>query len=176
MVMGDAPSRGSVHRNGSLKAGGKIGMALLVFIGTYLLFSLSRLFFRIDYKWYNGLRKSYATPPSGFIQLIWFIICGLLSFAVTILYKTVGFSGLNWQWFLFFWLNYLFHQLYWYVLFFRKNLWLAWIDSLLVAVTSFLLIVATVPYASLAGLLLVPSLLWTSFTTFLTRELYRANR
>ncbi|WP_082233525.1 TspO/MBR family protein [Halobacillus massiliensis] len=72
-------------------------------------------------------------------------------------------------------LNYLFNQLFSYFQFGQKDLLLAFIDSVLVALTALFLSVLLWKISKVSSLLLIPYILWSSFAVYLAFTIYRMN-
>jgi translocator protein len=71
--------------------------------------------------------------------------------------------------------NYVVNQAFSYFQFEKRDLFLATIDCLLVAVTTFLLIILSGRLAKVSAWMLVPYFLWSSFATFLSWTIYSMN-
>ncbi len=149
--------------------------AILVFLITYLLFSLSGFLFPIDQSWYDALDKPSWTPSGGVIGIVWGILFALISFSVAIVYnKDSFFRGDKFFWIILI-INYILNQAFSYFQFTQKDLFSATIDCALVAVSTLILIIAAMRHSKLAGLLLIPYLLWSAFATFLSYTIYSMN-
>jgi len=151
-------------------------MAVLVFAGTYILFSMAGVFFPVDKTWYRSLHKPPFTPPDGFIRMVWIVLYALISFSVTIMFKTVRLWGLDVFWYFIFLANGAFNYGFSYLMFKRKNLRFAMWCSVVHTFASLFYLLATLPYSSLSALLLVPYFLWTACTAYLTWRLSRLNQ
>ncbi|HDR7355465.1 TspO/MBR family protein [Bacillus wiedmannii] len=147
--------------------------SVIVFLLTYGLFYVSSILFPIDRIWYDALEKPSWTPSGMTIGIIWAVLYGLIALSVAIIYNKYGFNPKTF-WFLFL-LNYICNQAFSYFQFSQKNLFLATIDCLLVAVTAFLLIIYSFRLSKVAGWLRIPYLLWTTFATYLSWAIYSMN-
>lgn len=147
--------------------------SLLVFLITYGLFYVSSILFPIDRSWYNSLDKPSWTPSGMTIGIVWAVLYGLIALSVTIIYNKYNFKPkLFWSLFV---LNYILNQAFSFFQFHQKDLFLATIDCLLVAVTAFLLTSYSLRLSKIAGWLLIPYLLWTTFATYLSWAIYSMN-
>ncbi|WP_372585458.1 TspO/MBR family protein [Bacillus mycoides] len=72
-------------------------------------------------------------------------------------------------------LNYILNQAFSFFHFHQKDLLLATIDCLLVAVTTFLLMTYSFRLSKVAAWLLIPYLLWTTIATYLSWAIYSMN-
>ncbi|WP_186312802.1 tryptophan-rich sensory protein, partial [Bacillus pumilus] len=70
-------------------------------------------------------------------------------------------------WFVFL-LNYMCNQAFSYFQFSQKNLFLATVDCLLVAITTLLLIAVSSKLFKVSAWLLIPYFLWSTFATYLS--------
>ncbi|MEB2584110.1 TspO/MBR family protein [Bacillus cereus] len=147
--------------------------SILVFFITYGLFYVSSILFPIDRSWYNSLDKPSWTPSGMTIGIVWAVLYGLIALSVTIIYNKYKFKP-KLFWILFV-LNYILNQAFSFFQFHQKDLLLATIDCLLVAVTAFLLIIYSFRLSKVVGWLLIPYLLWTTFATYLSWTIYSMN-
>lgn len=152
-------------------------MYITVFLLSYALFSLSAVLFPTDINYYTSLNKPSWSPPPKLFGIVWSIIYGLISLSITIVYtKTDGFQDVTLIYFVTLLLNYMANQAFTFIEFKLKNLRLAFLDTVVVAFTSFLLIYFTLPYSKLAAWLLVPYLLWSCFATLLAWTIFQLNK
>ncbi|UKS29012.1 tryptophan-rich sensory protein [Paenibacillus sp. HWE-109] len=150
---------------------------IVVFLITYALFSISGVLFPTDLAYYSTLKKPSWNPPAKLFGLAWGILYALISASVAIVYtKTDGFQEAATGYVLILLINYLVNQAFTFFEFKLKDRRLAFIDAALVAITTFFLIIATIPYSKLAAWLLVPYLLWSCFATVLAWSIYQLNK
>ncbi|UJF35959.1 TspO/MBR family protein [Paenibacillus hexagrammi] len=150
---------------------------IVTFLITYALFSISGVLFPVDPAYYTELRKPSWNPPAKLFGIVWSVLYALISLSVAIVYtKTDGFQEAAYSYTVILFINYLANQAFSFFQFKLKNLRLAYLDSFLVALTTCLLIYATLPYSKLAAWLLVPYLLWSCFATFLAWTIYQLNK
>ncbi|MEK4736885.1 MULTISPECIES: TspO/MBR family protein [Bacillus] len=147
--------------------------SIIVFLLTYGLFYLSSILFPIDRIWYDALEKPAWTPSGMTIGIVWAVLYGLIAVSVAIIYNKYGFNPKTF-WFLFL-LNYVCNQAFSYFQFSEKNLFLATIDCLLVAITTLLLIVFSSNLSKVSACLFIPYLLWSAFATYLSWAIYSIN-
>ncbi|MGE8055848.1 TspO/MBR family protein [Bacillus mycoides] len=147
--------------------------SVIVFLLTYGLFYVSSILFPIDRIWYDALAKPSWTPSGMTIGIIWSVLYGIIALSVAIIYNKYGFNPKTfWAVFL---LNYICNQAFSYFQFSQKNLFLATIDCLLVAITTLILIVFSSNLSKVSAWLLIPYLLWASFATYLSWVIYSIN-
>ncbi|MGE7925917.1 TspO/MBR family protein [Viridibacillus arvi] len=149
--------------------------AILVFILVYLLFSLSGILFPIDLTWYASLKKPSWTPTGKTIGFIWAVLYALIALSLAIVEYKVGLKNTSITFMLLWVINYLANQAFSFFEFIAKRLDLAFLDTAIVAITTFLLIFATLQYSILAAILLIPYLIWAFVATILAWFIYRLN-
>ncbi|MEH7627866.1 TspO/MBR family protein [Bacillus subtilis] len=145
----------------------KIVGALAVFVITYALFSAAGYLFPVDQEWYNSLKKPDWTPSGTAIGIIWAILFALISLSAAIVYAAFSFKGAKSFWFTLL-INYVLNQAFSYFQFTQKNLLVASLDCLLVAITAIVLLIIAKKYSRAASYLLLPYFLWSAFATFLS--------
>ncbi|MFV8521048.1 TspO/MBR family protein [Bacillus sp. SBS7] len=147
--------------------------SIIVFLLTYGLFYVSSIFFPIDRMWYDALEKSSWTPSGMTIGIVWAVLYGLIALSVAIIYNKYGCKPKKF-WFVFL-LNYMCNQAFSYFQFSQKNLFLATVDCLLVAITTLLLIAVSSKLSKVSTWLLIPYFLWSAFATYLSWTIYSIN-
>lgn len=125
--------------------------------------------------WYKTLIKSNLNPPSWVIAPVW-----------TLLYIMIGISGfLIWNenqsfsktsaWAIYF--TQITLNFAWPTLFFQCNLlFISLIEILVLALSILVNIIIFYEINRIAGILLIPYMIWVSFASYLTYELWRLNR
>ncbi|MBS2970187.1 tryptophan-rich sensory protein [Metabacillus sp. KIGAM252] len=150
--------------------------SILIFVITYALFLISGFLFQIDQSWYDALNKPAWTPAGGTIGMIWSILFACIAASITIIdRKAGGLNNLKPAFWIILIVNYLSNQLFSFFQFSQKNLGLATIDCAIVAISAIILTVFAFNIQKIAGILLVPYVLWTSFATFLSFMFYSMN-
>ncbi|MBP1961771.1 TspO/MBR family protein [Paenibacillus aceris] len=150
---------------------------IFAFLITYALFSISGVLFPADLSYYASLKKPNWQPPAKLFGIVWGIMYALISASVAIVYtKTDGFQEAAISYVLILLINYIVNQTFTIFEFKLKNLQLAFVDTAVVAITTCLLIQATIPYSKFAAWLLVPYLLWSCFATLLSWTIFQLNK
>lgn len=147
--------------------------SIAVFLITFALFYVSSILFPIDREWYDALDKPSWTPSGQTIGMVWAILFALIALSATLIYNQYGFNPVGY-WVLFV-INYVFNQAFSYFQFTQKDLFVASVDALLIAVTTLLLVIMSSRLKKVSAWLLIPYLLWSSFATFLSWNIYNMN-
>jgi len=150
--------------------------SIAFFIIAYLAFAISGLLFRIDQKWYSQLKKPKFTPPNKAFGIAWGIIYAFIALSLTIVHNKVGLFNTSELYFYALLVNYVANQAYSYLFFAKKDLRLAFLDTILILLSGIVLVYATLPYSTLAAILLIPYVLWTSFALYLSYGIYTKNK
>ena len=149
--------------------------AVIVFFITYALFSIAGFLFPIDREWYDALNKPEWTPGGGVIGSVWAVLFALISLSAAIVYGKYGFQKITMSFWIFFVLNYVFNQAFSFFQFSQKNLFVATIDCLLVALTALALVIVSGKLSKVIPILLIPYVLWGFFATYLSYTIYSMN-
>ncbi|MGG0793416.1 tryptophan-rich sensory protein [Brevibacillus laterosporus] len=149
--------------------------SIILFLVIIALFSLSGILFPSDLIWYNTLAEPDWLPSSNLIAIIWFVLYALIALAIVVLQKTIGLDNLNHSWYLLFAINYVINQAYTFFLSIQKDLSLAFYDCLAAAISTLLLLLYTGKYSRWAALLLIPYLVWSCLTTYMSWVIYQIN-
>ncbi|MGD6817034.1 TspO/MBR family protein [Metabacillus sp. 84] len=149
--------------------------SIFIFVFTYALFSISGFLFQVDQSWYDSLNKPEWTPAGGTIGLIWAFLFALIAASITLIDRKAGLGKLSG----FFWatliVNYLSNQLFSFFQFAQKNLLAAAVDCAVVAISALVLAVLVYRIRKIAGILLIPYVLWTFFALYLSYLFYSMN-
>jgi benzodiazapine receptor len=154
-------------------------IALISFPILVLIFGcLPSLFTKDKIKtWFKDIKKPRFNPPNWIFGPVW-----------TILYIMIGFSGYvfwsrneefskvdNLEWFFYFFqllLNFT-----WTPIFFGiNNLFLALLNIIFLDISTFINIILFSQKSYLAGILLIPYMLWISFATYLNYSIWYLNK
>lgn len=150
--------------------------SFIFFLICYAAFSISGLLFRLDVNWYSQLAKPKFTPPNKLFGLAWGAIYAFIALSLTLVNEKIGLFQTNEIYFYSLLINYLANQAYSYFFFFKKDLKLAFLDTILILLSGIVLFYATLNYSILAAILLIPYLLWTCFALYLSYGIYRLNK
>ncbi|MFC7371782.1 TspO/MBR family protein [Fictibacillus iocasae] len=149
--------------------------AAAVFLAVYAMFSISGFLFPVDREWYDALNKPSWTPSGQTIGIIWACLFALIAASITRLYVKIGLSRLSFTVVSLLTANYVFNQAFSFIQFDLKQLFLAFIDTLLVAFTCLWIIYALRPLDKWASYLYIPYFLWSCFATFLAWSIFYMN-
>lgn len=126
-------------------------------------------------EWYTQIRKPTWNPSNKIFAPVWSVLYLLMAIAAWLVWKRYGVAGAIVPLALF--IMQLLLNAAWTWLFFGRHR----LDTALVDIVVLWLVILTViilfwGLEPLAGLLLVPYLLWVSFATFLNYTIWRLNR
>ena len=125
-------------------------------------------------EWYAGLKKPSWNPPGWIFAPVWIALYILMAVAAWLTWKRGGFVGQR-PALLLFLLQLFFNALWSWLFFGRHQPALAFVDILLLWLCLLATTVAFWKVRVVAGLLLVPYLLWVSFAAALNFALWRLN-
>ena len=138
---------------------GKIFKFLLYLLPWFI----SSIIFKIDTYFYDSLNKPFFAPPSTFFKVIW----PILYFTVAIaLYKNQN-KSLNYYKSLI--INYFSNQIYTFLFFTIKSPFIAFVDSIIVFISSLFL------YNETKSKWIIPYIVWNLFATTLVLSIYLMN-
>jgi translocator protein len=126
--------------------------------------------------WYRGLKKPGFTPPNSVFGPIWITLYLLMGIAVFLIWRE-GFShpGVTTA-FTVFWVQLAVNILWSFIFFGRKSLF----GGLAAIIILWVLILATIVLffgiSAVAGILLIPYIIWVSIATNLNLQLWKLNR
>lgn len=124
---------------------------------------LSSIIFKIDTNYYKELNLPFFAPPSYIFAIIWPILYLLIAY---VLYKTIQSSNDKYKKVLI--VNYISNQLYTFFFFTIKSNPLAFIDTIIVLISSILLYKEVNKIDAKYSKYLIPYILWNSFATILS--------
>lgn len=126
-------------------------------------------------EWYPTITKPSFTPPGTFIGIAWTVIFILsiismiyflrrsrrtsFSFVVGCLYLSNGFFNVLWS----------------YLFFVKHDLFLAFVDAILIGLSVLAIILLLWRHMRVASVLLLPYLLWVSFAAYLSYTIFKLN-
>lgn len=126
-----------------------------------------------DQTWYDSLNKPLFTPPQIVFPIVWTILFILISVSstLTILKRTAE----KRFYMILLILNYLFIQMYAYIQFELKDTSLAFVDVILVLITTFMLYISGSKINKIASYLLIPVIIWVVLASFLQVGILKYN-
>lgn len=122
----------------------------------------------MDTIWYNNLKKSSLTPPSQYFSIVWTIIYITIFISLVIIMNTdKKQSKQNNIIYIVFFIKMIFNLLWSYIFFTKKMLFLSFVIILLLDISTIMTIYYFYKINKVAGLILIPNLLWILFATYL---------
>ena len=122
----------------------------------------------MDTIWYNNLKKSSLTPPTQYFSIVWTIIYITIFISLVIIMNTdKKQSKQNNIIYIVFFIKMMFNLLWSYIFFTKKMLFLSFVIILLLDISTIMTIFYFYKINKVAGLILIPNLLWILFATYL---------
>ncbi len=147
---------------------------ILTSVLLFLLYIIPARLAPFDETWYESLIKPGFTPPQIIYPIVWTLIFLCISVSVSLtLYTKTSESKRFYTSLLI--LNYFFIQMYPYIQFQLKDIYLALVDVFLVLITSFMLYLTGSTLNKKASYLLIPLILWAVFASFLQVGIVKYN-
>lgn len=131
---------------------------------------LSSIIFRVDNSYYNSLNLPVFAPPSILFPIIWTILYILISFSI---YKVSNKANSNYKIYLL--INYLSNQLFTFCFFTVRSNFLAFVDALIVLISSLYLYVETRSIDNKASKYLILYMIWNAFAVTLAFVIFATN-
>ncbi len=125
--------------------------------------------------WYGGLKKPHYTPPNWVFGPIWTVLYIVMAISVFLVWEKGLFEPGVPLAFSFFWVQLTANALWSYVFFFRRSI----VGGIINIVILWLLILGTIitffPISTVAGILLLPYIVWVSIATYLNFGIWLLN-
>ena len=131
---------------------------------------ISSIIFKVDTNYYQTLSLPFFAPPTIIFPIVWTILFILISISI---YQTIDNSNNNYKLYLL--INYLSNQLYTFCFFTIKNNLLAFIDCIIVLISSIYLYKETKSVDESSSKYLIPYLIWNLFATILSLTIFIMN-
>lgn len=146
---------------------------LIIFIISFIIWIIPSIFIR-DYSFYNELNLPFFVLPKWAFPIIWTLLYILISISISIIYsmyqpkyiKDYNKSLIS---------NYIFNELFTYVLFVFKNLFFSFIIALSNLITSLFLYYETKSLDESSSKFLLPYVYFNVFATILSLTIYFIN-
>ncbi|MDO5569306.1 MAG: TspO/MBR family protein [bacterium] len=132
---------------------------------------LSSLLFSADTSYYKTLNLPWFAPSSIVFPIAWTILYILIAYSI---YLTIDKADREYKIILA--VNYILNQLFTFSFFGLKNIFVGFINTLAVFLTSLFLYEATKKINKKASYFLIPYLLWGGYATILLLTIYFLNR
>jgi translocator protein len=125
-------------------------------------------------EWYDGLIKPMLTPPGWVFGPVWTLLYAMMGIAVWLVWRAHGLTGALGPLGLFV-VQLALNALWSYIFFGLQHPGLAFLDIVALWLAILATLVGFWRAHPLAGLLLLPYLLWVSFATYLSFQFWRLN-
>ena len=140
----------------------------------FLLHLIPLLFAPIDISWYEKLSKPLFMPPLIIIYIIWCIVFMIISFLSTNIISLRNHESKRFFIILII-LNYFFIQFYPYIMFSLKDIFLGFVNLLLMLLTVFMLYIVSSKINQKLSIYMIIVMLWVLFNAFLQCGLLKYN-
>ena len=124
---------------------------------------------------YNGLKKSFLTPPNSIFSIVWIILYILMGIAAYRIYMNNKAEKNDYNGY-FYYLVQLLVNFLWSIIFF--NLRLYGISFILIIILLVLIIITTIKFFKvdkISGVLMIPYILWVTFASYLSFYIWMFN-
>lgn len=147
---------------------------LTYFFISFLPWFLSGIFFSSNLSFYDEIQlPSFALPKNLFFP-VWTILYFLIAISITILLKK-NYIRYEKEYKKSLFYNYLFNQIFLFLFFTLENIFLAFIDTVLIFITSLFLYYETKELNKKASYFLIFYVLFSTYATILTLVIYFMN-
>ncbi len=125
--------------------------------------------------WYASLKKPSFTPPNWLFAPVWIFLFFLMGISLFLIgQKGIGYPLVK-RALLIFFIQLIFNILWSFLFFGLKSPLFGFIEIILLWVLILLTIIFFLPISKIAGLLLLPYLIWVSWATVLNFAIWRLN-
>lgn len=145
----------------------------LIFLSSFCLFLLPSLFLK-DYSFYEQLKLPFFALPKSWFPIIWTILYLLVSISISIIYSMYHFKYIS-DYNKTLISNYIFNELFIFILFYFKNVFLSFIIALANFITSLFLFYETKSLDKKASNYLIFYVYFNLFATILMLTIYFMN-
>ncbi len=124
---------------------------------------ISSIIFRVDTSFYDSINKPFFAPPSIIFPIVWTILYILIAIGI---YNN---KNKNIEYYKSLIINYFSNQIYTFLFFVIKSPFIAFIDTLVVLISSLFL------YNETKSKWFIPYIIWNVFATILSLSVYLLN-
>ncbi len=146
---------------------------IILFVVCLLPWFLSSIFIS-DTSFYETLNLPFFALPSFAYGIVWSILYILIAISIYKIYSNNNFKDIK-EYNIALLSNYIFNQLYTFLLFNLNNLFLSFVDSLIILITSINLYTETKKLDESASKFLIPYVIFNVFATILSITIYFMN-
>jgi translocator protein len=126
--------------------------------------------------WYSTLIKPSFNPPNYIFGPMWIILYFLMGISIYLIWQKIDENKIEViKYMRIFWIHILFNSI-WSIMFFGlQNLWLAFINIMIIWLFIIILIIKSYKINKLSSYLLIPYLIWVSFASILNLSILLLN-
>lgn len=146
----------------------------LTFILILIPWFISGLIFRSNSSFYQSLNLPSFAPPPIIFGIVWPILYILISYSIYLIIKEYNLKELK-DYKLYLIINYISNQLFTFFFFTIENLFLGFVDSVIVLLSSLFLYYETKSLNEKVSKFLIPYIIWNIFACILSLTIYFMN-
>lgn len=147
---------------------------IITFILITIPWFISVLFIKSDPRFYQSLNLPPFAPPSIVFGIVWTVLYLLISYSIFLIIKDFKKESLK-DYFLYLIINYVSNQLFTFFFFNLQNIFLAFVDTIVVLLSSLFLYYETKSLNDKSSKFLIPYVIWNLFATILIMSIYFMN-
>lgn len=148
--------------------------SLMAFVGLNFLAATSGGFFKPG-DWFEQLKKPSWQPPNWAFPVVWSLLYAINAFAGWLVWEQAGSEGAAFWPMVAYGISLAFNAGWSFVFFGMKRMGLATIEAGLLWLSVAVQILLFLPISQLAGLLLIPYLIWVTIAIALSASVWRLN-
>lgn len=134
---------------------------------------LSGILFGNNYPFYNQLNLPFFALPQSLFFIVWTILYVLIAISILKIYSNYGFKEKRYYKILL--INYIFNQLFLFCFFTLENLFLGFVDTIIIFITSILLYDETKSLDNSSSKFLKPYVIFNIYAIILSLSIYFIN-
>lgn len=147
---------------------------IITFILIAIPWFISGIFIKSDPRFYQSLNLPPFAPPSIVFGIVWTVLYLLISYSIFLIIKDFKKESLK-DYFLYLIINYVSNQLFTFFFFNLQNIFLAFVDTIIVLLSSLFLYYETKSLNDKSAKFLIPYVMWNLFANVLIMSIYFMN-
>lgn len=147
---------------------------IITFILIAIPWFISGFLIKSDPRFYQSLKLPSFAPPPIIFGIVWTILYLLISYSIFLIIKEFKKDNLK-DYFIYLIINYVSNQLFTFFFFKLQNIFLAFVDTIVILLSSLFLYYETKSLNRKSAKFLIPYLIWNLFATILILSIYFMN-